>query len=212
MRKHEAASVYSFCGLMLLLAISVAGYGQKLDVYSWPKQVEHRRNYDALHYLIRLRFDEAGKTFWGENTISLMPLENNLATCVLDAEILKVTSVVSARLEPLRFEQRDGSVILHLGRSYRRREKVSFTVNYYSKDPRPDPRQYGMSPDYSLGLDFKPATEDHPQLISTLSFPEGARHWFPCNDQPADKATSDLFISVRSDYNALSNGRLVGLE
>src|ERR1700754_4026536 len=88
MRKHEAASVYSFCGLMLLLAISVAGYGQKLDVYSWPKQVEHRRNYDALHYLIRLRFDEAGKTFWGENTISLMPLENNFGIENTGGEII----------------------------------------------------------------------------------------------------------------------------
>lgn len=212
MRKPEAALAYTVCALALLFTFSAAGYGQKVDVYSWPKQVERRRNYDALHYRIKLRFDEAGKTFWGENTITLMPLENNFTTCVVDAEILRVTSVVSDRLQPLQFEQQDGSVIIHLGRPYTRREKVSFTIKYYSKDPRPDPRKYGMSPDYSLGLDFKQATKDNPQLISTLSFPEGARHWFPCNDQPNDKVTSDIFISIRSDYNALSNGRLVGVE
>src|SRR4051794_11061462 len=127
MRKPEAALACSVCALILLFTFSAAGYGQKVDVYSWPKQVERQRNYDALHYRIKLRFDEASRTFWGENTITVAALENHFTTCVLDAEILKVTSVVSDRMQPLQFEQQDGSLTVHLKRPYGRREKVSFT-------------------------------------------------------------------------------------
>jgi aminopeptidase N len=45
-----------------------------------------------------------------------------------------------------------------------------------------------------------------------MSFPEGARHWFPSNDVPADKATSDIFITVDEKQRAVSNGRLVEVK
>jgi len=186
-------------------------YGQKIDVYSWPRQVERGRNYDALHYRIKLRFDEARKTFWGENRITITPLEASFRTCVLDAEVLKVSSVQDAQSRPLKFQQTEDSLSVDLSRSYRRGERITFTVSYYSDNPKPDPIKYGMPKGYALGLDFKDETPGNPRLISTLSFPEGARHWFPCNDRPGDKVTGEVIATVRREYQALSNGSLVSV-
>jgi aminopeptidase N len=202
-----------FFSITLLLIAFFSGVdlsrAQKTDVYSRPRRYERSRNYDARHYRIKLRFDEEKKTFWGEATMTLTPFIDAFTTCELDAEILKVTAVADAEARPLQFEQTDSSVVVHLSRAYDDDETLSFTVFYYSADPQPDPKKYGMSADYDLGLDFKEATAENPRLINTLSFPEGARHWFPCNDQPNDKATQEVIATVRSEYQAISNGRLI---
>ncbi|MFQ6605701.1 MAG: M1 family aminopeptidase [Fidelibacterota bacterium] len=50
-------------------------------------------------------------------------------------------------------------------------------------------------------------------LISTLSEPYGARDWWPCKDDPADKADSvDIFITVPNEYIVASNGTFIGLD
>lgn len=198
--------------LLLAQTFPFDAFAQKIDVYARPLRAERSRDYDALHYRIALRFDETQKTFWGENTITLTPLAEAFNTCVLDAELLKVTSVSDANAQPLSFTQTDSSVSIALNRTYHYGDTLSFTVAYISVNPQPDPKKYGMSPDYDLGLDFKEATSDNPQLINTLSFPEGARHWFPCNDQPNDKAANELLVTVRKEYSAISNGRLLGVK
>lgn len=198
--------------LLLTYLFPSEAFSQKVDVYSRPRRVERSRDYNALHYRIALRFDEEQKTFWGENTITLTPLAEAISTCVLDAELLKVTSVLDANAQPLQFTQTDSSVSVTLGRTYHYGDTLTFTIAYVSVNPQPDSKKYGMSPDYDLGLDFKEETPDNPQLINTLSFPEGARHWFPCNDQPNDKATNELLVTVRREYSAISNGRLLSVK
>jgi aminopeptidase N len=44
----------------------------------------------------------------------------------------------------------------------------------------------------------------------TMSEPSDARFWMPCQDEPWDKATADLLITVPAGYVAASNGKLVG--
>jgi len=44
----------------------------------------------------------------------------------------------------------------------------------------------------------------------TFSEPSDARLWFPCYDQPWEKATSEIFVTVPGGYVAASNGRWMG--
>ena len=62
--------------LTCLLATVQGATAQPVDIYSRPRKAERSRTYDALHYRIQLRFDEASKSFWGENTITLTPLRD----------------------------------------------------------------------------------------------------------------------------------------
>lgn len=182
---------------------------QKIDITSWPLRSERSHDYDVLHYRIELRFEEETKSFSGKTTITLSPLKDNFSTCVLDAETFVVNKVEAS--QPLAFEQADGKLTVHLAQPAHYGEVVSFTVSYSATQVDVDPEQYGLSPGYDLGLDFKAATPDNPQLINTLSWPEGARHWFPCYDHPNDRATQEVVATVRKSYKLLSNGRLVSV-
>ena len=207
-QKNCVVSVILFCTLTLF----VPAHSQQIDVFSRPKQYEKTRDYDAIHYKIKLRFDEEKQMLWGENTVTVAALRDGFDRCELDAEVLRVTAATTPDGKALKFTQSDSSVTVFLPRKYSYRDTLTFTVAYESGNPELDPKRYGMGPHYDLGIDFKPATENNPQLINTLSFPEGARHWFPCNDVPGDKVTNDPIVTVRSEYNALSNGRLVSVR
>lgn len=45
----------------------------------------------------------------------------------------------------------------------------------------------------------------------TMSEPSDARYWMPCHDEPWDKATAELKITVPDGYVAASNGKLVSV-
>jgi aminopeptidase N len=58
---------------------------QKIDVYQRPVQTEPDRDFDAVHYCIKLDIDMDGKKLTGQNTITLIPLRTNLEKVTLDA-------------------------------------------------------------------------------------------------------------------------------
>ena len=45
----------------------------------------------------------------------------------------------------------------------------------------------------------------------TMSEPSDARYWMPCHDEPWDKATAELRITVPEGYVAASNGKLISV-
>ncbi len=49
-------------------------------------------------------------------------------------------------------------------------------------------------------------------LAYTMSEPDGARKWMPCNDEPYDKANSAISVIVPSGYSAQSNGILQSID
>jgi len=171
-------------------------FSQAVDIYSRPEHFERSRDYDALHYTLRFRFDEKTKSYWGENTITLASLSDGLSRCVLDAEDFAVTSVLAQEGEQLPFEQTARNLIVDFPRPLAYKEKAIFTVTYSARNPK-------------RGLKFVDASADNPPQINTYSWPEDAHHWFPCYDYPNDKVTSDVLATVPSDYRVLSNGRLV---
>jgi aminopeptidase N len=48
--------------------------------------------------------------------------------------------------------------------------------------------------------------------IFTLSEPNGAHYWYPCNDHPRDKAEFSFELTVPQDYLAITNGSLTNQE
>jgi aminopeptidase N len=197
------------CFLLILLAQVFADggdklYGRNIDVYSRTLQTERSREFDAVHYRIKLRFDEDKGMFWGETTITFRPLSDDFQKCSFDAEKFTVSSVRDRTGQPLEFHQGDEKIAVRLGQKYDYGDELSVTVQYSAEDCK-------ASRNFPLGISFAEANEAHPRLIQALSFPTGARHWFPCYDHPNDKATIEVIATVREEYKALSNGRLVSV-
>jgi aminopeptidase N len=183
-------------GMIAALGLPVSG--QNIDFSKKPLQSERSRSYDALHYRIKINLDLDQKSFAGELTMTLSVLQDGLSICVLDAEEFSVSSVVGEWGDPLKFEQTEKELRVHLPRPYRFGESLSFTVAYRGRDPK-------------IGLRFYEETPQNPRLVASDSWPDHVHHWFPCFDYPNDKVTHELAATVKTGYKVASNGRLVGV-
>ena len=180
---------------------------QNSDIYKRPFQSKPDFDIDVLHYDINLKINDHEKTFYGETSVDFKVLKSKIDTVRFDAETYRVTSVKYDTVS-LSFIQADGSVMIIPANPIYRDETRKYTIRYQSDGKIADPANYNMGGVRVLGLGFFDESEDNPALVQTHSFPEGARHWFPSNDHPADKATSRIITTVRSDWKVLSNGIL----
>jgi aminopeptidase N len=196
---------------ILALALLCGGLAlaQRVDIAARPLQYERSHDYDVQHYRIQLTLDDARRSFAGETTITLKALRDGFQQLALDAETFTVDEVRDANATSLAFQHSNGKLLITLGAPRSYGETIEVRIRYHAEGVQPDPEKFGMSRGYDLGLGFKAATPANPALVNTLSFPEGARHWFPCYDHPNDKATSEVIATVREDHQVISNGRLV---
>ncbi len=168
---HRAHTILTSYPVASALGSAVIAAGQTSDLYSRPRRFERARQVDGLHYRIELGFDEARKVLKGKTTITFSSLREGLATVDFDAETFRVERVEDGTGGSLQFEHHNGTLTIQLGRPLRYGEESSVTVSYAGEDVDVDPTRFGMSAGYDLGIDFKAATDDNPQLINTLSFP-----------------------------------------
>jgi aminopeptidase N len=182
--------------LATLLLSPLLGLAQPAELMRRPQNFERGRDYDALHYKLKFVFDDAAKSYLGENTVTLSSLKDDLRVCVLDAEDFTVTGIVDTDDRPLAYSAGGGKLQVTLARPAKYGEELSFTVRFSHRNPK-------------TGLKFIEGTADFPPQINTYNWPEDARHWFPCFDSPNDKASSEVTATVRAGWKVLSNGKLV---
>jgi aminopeptidase N len=182
--------------LLGVLGLTALLCSQSIDVYRRPVQVERSRDFDFIHYLIRLNIDIAGKAFSGRMTATLQPLRDGLETVDFDAEEFTVHDVRDEKGEPLAFEQAADKLTVRLGRPVPHDEVFSVTIGYDGRQPK-------------NGLRFYEASSERPAMVASDSWPYGVRHWFPCYDYPNDKATSEIIATVDAGNKVVANGRLV---
>lgn len=183
---------------LLLLLIYTSLTAQKTDVYQRPVQTEPDRDFDALHYCIKLDIDLNEKKLTGQNTITLVPLRTNLEKVTLDAVSLVVRDVFDVKGTPLSFDQKDEKLNIYLTRPYSYSDTVKFTVNYSLSEQ-------------VKGLRFIDKTKHSPLQVSSDCFPDKARQWIPCYDYPHDKVTQEMIVTVDKQYKVLSNGTLLSV-
>lgn len=159
------------------------------------------RSFDIQHYTLRVRFDRKNKTVFGDTTVLLEPLQNNLKTLELDAVGLKFESVrLDADNKDLTYRQANNKIIISLDRLYQKGEPIAVRFKYSAK---PKKGIYFVDPQIEKGKITRPGQ------IWTQGEPEEARHWFPAYDFPDDKATSEQFITVEKDETAIGNGEMI---
>ena len=190
--------------LFMLLGIV---WAQTSDLYKRPFHGKPDFDIDVLHYEINLKINDHEKSFYGITSIEFLTKRSRLDSVRFDTETFTVTQVLDDTLS-LPFVQENGALIIIPSAPLYMDEKRTYTVYYQSDGKVADPANYNMGGVRVLGLGFFDESEDNPALVQTHSFPEGARHWFPSNDHPADKATSSIITTVRSDWKVLANGVL----
>jgi len=158
---------------------------------------------DAKFYKLNLTFQEYPANFI--NGIVTMVAEsrvNNLTSISLDLKSnLTVSSIVCNGI-PLLFSQANDKINITLDKAYT--IGMQFTLDItYSGSPTA-----GSGAISSASIAFYDSQYSK-KIITTLSEPYGSKDWWPCKDDPADKAdSSEVWITAPSSYISVSNGTL----
>jgi len=143
---------------------------------------------DVLHYELRLRLDPRRRFIEGTATLEFDLLKDVNS---LDLDFHHMLEVKETRL--------GGKVVPHSQESHRLTLKNK-TLAAKSQKISVDYR--GLLPQEASQGDAVGLISDGTNLVAYLQ-PDGAHHWFPCNDHPSDKALFDMYIEV-------PNGLVVG--
>jgi len=154
--------------------------------------------YDVQHYSLDLDYDPATEVLDGEARITLIPTQD-LDQLNLDLRDWFGVSRVAIGNQRAAYFQEDGQELvitprpkLHAGRTY------TVEVDY-----RGVPETV-VDPDESFEGWVK-----NPDGAFVVNEPQGSPGWFPVNDDPNDKATYDIAITVPEGRVAIGNGILL---
>ncbi|MEW6511290.1 MAG: M1 family aminopeptidase [Bacteroidota bacterium] len=185
--------------LLLFLGLPIAAAAQN-PLFAVRDAGEGRsRTYDVQHYRIELSFDEEKKKVFGTTTITVVPFPDELTRLEFDAEDLDVTKVLF-RGKSLKYEILPLKLAVPLDRPYSYRDTLAVAITYSCTPSR---GLFFVHPDS--------AYPDKPHQIWTQGEDMDNHFWFPCYDFPNDMATSEMIVTVRDSYVALSNGQLVSV-
>ena len=152
---------------------------------------------DVKYYKLDLTLTHSPDYLKGEVQVDAVPLSSSLTSFFLDlSDNLNVDSVVSSTAS-LSFNHSANKLNVQLPRSYNSGERFSVRVYYQGV---PESNGFGS---IEFGL------HNESPAIWTLSEPYGARDWWPCKDNPDDKADSSrVNLTCAENLIAVSNGVL----
>ena len=161
--------------------------------------------YDILHYALDLQAAMVTEDFGGRSAITLV-LRVPADSIVLNQLALQIDSV-TVNEEPAAFSVSDASeeMSIRLGASHPAGDTLRLSI-WYQRLP-------GVHRLTSrLGYFYYPASvTGTANLGYTMAEPSDARCWMPCYDEPWEKATSAINVTVPTGYVVASNGKLLGV-
>ena len=155
---------------------------------------------DITYYKLQLDVSTAESDIIGHCTVVGICRTDTASTLVLDLiNTMKVSSTFSNGIRTS-FVQGPVSVSISLDHVYRAGDTVTVDVDY---EGTPVATGFGS---------FEFATHNATPWVYSLSEPAGARDWWPCKDDPSDKAdSSDVLVTCDSTFKVGSNGTLASV-
>ncbi len=160
---------------------------------------------DVLHYRLDLAVPLDSDSLSG--TIRIILLLNSPASEItLNAVGLRVnSSLVDETVQTVIPDSAAESINVLLGQTRNAGDTMTIELHYSRIRDFPRRGRYGYYFfDTGAGIPVN--------LGYTFSEPSDARNWMPCHDQPWDKATADMHLTVPSGAVAASNGRLISVS
>ncbi|MFQ6607294.1 MAG: M1 family aminopeptidase [Fidelibacterota bacterium] len=156
-------------------------------------------DFDVTYYRLNLDIDPSTEIVSGDVTTKAASTTTGLNEITLDFFDNMTVDSVTSEGGSLSFTHADDELTVELDGIYEEGEIFEVTV-YYSGHP--------VDAGGFASFDF--SYHGNVPIISTLSEPFGSRTWWPCKDDPADKADSvDIIITVPDELVVASNGLLI---
>ena len=197
MRLVPILGLWAFC--------CAVGSGQSKD-FGDPNVAQYApsRSYHVQNYKITARIDMDKGEIFGDEVVTLQPLQAGLKTFYLDSSQLQIDSVTLGKGTALTFKLEDPKLWITLDHGYSPAETVNVHIVYHGNPqgrPFPDAGLSFIRPDASM--------PNRPLEVWSYGWPQNNHFWFPCWDYPNDKSTSETIITVPEPLSVVSNGELV---
>jgi len=148
---------------------------------------------DVEHYALDLGVYPEERRIEGRCRVRLFGVADGLRTVTLDLEGLEVERVLDGSGEELSFLHDGGRLRIELATPVGRGRAVEVEV------------VYGGTPVKGLWFAGHPETTH----LFTQGECEDARWWFPCQDDPADRATSELRVTMPAGWTSVAAGERI---
>jgi aminopeptidase N len=208
----------TIAGLFCLLLASCAGSKKSRsvtleEIKVGSKTSEYRgtepKVWDITHTKIALSFNMKEKTADGKAWLTMHPYFYATDTLELDAKSMQIDSVLLGR-QMLTYRYADEKLHIKLPRKYASRDSIQLVVKYKampyaqpvggSKAISEDRGLYFINTDYSI--------PGKPAQIWTQGETQSNSHWMPTHDNPGERFTVELVLTVPDSFKTLSNGAL----
>ena len=154
--------------------------------------------YDVSYYKIVLNVDPVQKMIQGRVNMTATSTATALGQIMVDLHDNMLVDSVFVDEMPVAFTHGNDQLTITLPTTLQPSEQFRVRVDYS-----------GQPEDAGGFASFVFAEHNGTPIISTLSEPFGASTWWPCKDDPADKADSvDVLVTVPDNLYAVSNGLL----
>lgn len=150
---------------------------------------------DIEHYALKLALDPRARSLAGECRIRFHPRHDLVQVLELDLDTLEVESVRDEEGRAVSFERRPGVLALDFGAPLEAGTSHEVTIRYGGVPRR--------------GLWFAGERDGLPTHAFTQGQCDDSRGWFPCWDEPAERATSELEVTLPAGWISLAAGEKV---
>jgi aminopeptidase N len=182
-----------------------------LAAEDFPEPPRGHRGYDVLRYDLELRIDPVTSSVAGTVAIRLASVGQALEQVLLDLVPELTCTQATAQETPLAFAHTGDSLMVRLDPPIAAGDTMTLHIGWEGRPPRHGELRAGLlfrRHDSGTRTDLN---DDQPTIFS-VSQPWSAHSWWPCKDNPADKAQVSLILTVPDSLRAVSNGTLISDE
>ncbi len=170
---------------------------------------------DLVHTKLEVKFDWQKKYLFGKATITLHPHFYTTDSLILNARGMDIREVSLVKKntehEKLNFYYDNLLIRIKLDKEYKHDEDYTVFVDYTSKpDELSEGGSIAITKDKGLYfINADGSDPDKPKEIWTQGETESNSVWFPTIENPSQKMTQEIYITVDTMYKTLSNGLLI---
>ncbi len=177
----------------------------KLAVYN-PSDTQVN---DLLHTKLTLRFDWEKEQVIGQADLKLKPYFYPTSILTLDAIGFQINSIKLGDGTDLKYDYDDRKIHINLPKNYNRSETYQVLIDYIAT-PRGEGGSKAITSDKGLFfINADGQDPNKPQQIWTQGETENNSRWFPTIDNPNERCTQEMYLTVQDKFVTLSNGLLV---
>lgn len=165
------------------------------------------RHFDHLHMKLELDIPDMAKPqLKAVQTLRLSAVGRDRDVIELDAGRRIAIEAIEVNGTACPFEHKDGKLRITLAKPIRMGQAAELVTRYTVDYPAAD----GTGLTWTAGRPTAASATDKAAQIHSQGQPDYNHTWFPCQDFPNERATTELIVTVEDGYIVGSNGHLVG--